>query len=71
MTSIVGYSWSSKSIETPQSSVQHTEAKGTYLKRLMTMVPHQRRQVFQTIAFRKVNKSKLKTYTEKAYAEKP
>ncbi|MDN3630463.1 chromosome partitioning protein ParA [Vibrio lentus] len=27
VTSIVGYSWSSKSIETPQSSVQHTEAK--------------------------------------------
>lgn len=27
VTSIVGYSWSSKSIETAQSSVQHTEAK--------------------------------------------
>ncbi|WP_373951444.1 chromosome partitioning protein ParA [Vibrio pomeroyi] len=27
VTSIVGYSWSSRSIETPQSSVQHTEAK--------------------------------------------
>ncbi|MGF1850263.1 chromosome partitioning protein ParA, partial [Vibrio lentus] len=27
VTSIVGYSWSSKSIETLQSSVQHTEAK--------------------------------------------
>ncbi|NAZ96211.1 chromosome partitioning protein ParA [Vibrio toranzoniae] len=27
VTSIVGYSWSSKSIETPQPSVQHTEAK--------------------------------------------
>ncbi|MFA0311708.1 chromosome partitioning protein ParA [Vibrio splendidus] len=27
LTSIVGYSWSSKSIETPLSSAQHTEAK--------------------------------------------
>ncbi|MCG9639993.1 chromosome partitioning protein ParA [Vibrio sp. Isolate34] len=27
VTSIVGYSWSSRSIETPQSSVQHTEEK--------------------------------------------
>ncbi|MFI3274264.1 chromosome partitioning protein ParA [Vibrio sp.] len=69
MTSIVGYSWSSRSIEAPHSSVQHTEAKQRVSKTTDDYSPTTNTAGFSDNRVSQGKQAQTENLNGKAYAE--